>query len=323
MNSELPDELIAKKLSGNISEQEDAMLSKWLGEARENAGAFEKAQQAWGLTLQHTVVADTDAAWNKLKGAINAEQQSGVVKVRSMQQVWRIAAAIVLIVGVGFLFNTFLNQPQLKTIASADKPIKVELPDKSVAWLNRNSQVTFDEKFKGNKREVKLQGEAFFEVVHNEKQPFIITANNTVTEDIGTSFNIRAIKGEGQVEVTVATGEVALSEAGDKSKIYLMPGDKGVFEAATHRLSSIKNNDPNFMAWQTNKLVFDKNSLSEVAATLGKYYNIDFEVNSDAAQILFTGTFDHASIEDAIRILETSTGTQITRQTKGYSISIK
>lgn len=322
MNIELRDELIAKKLSGNISEQEEALLNTWLGQSRENAYAYEQAKQAWNLTLQHTVVADTDAAWSKLQGAMHAAPGK-VVKMQPMQKVWRAAAAIVLLIAAGFLFNTILNQPHLKTVASANTTIKVVLPDKSVAWLNRNSEITFDEKFKGNKREVKLQGEAFFEVVHNAQQPFIISANNTVTEDIGTSFNVKAIKDEGKVEVTVATGEVALSEAGDKSKIFLSPGDRGIFEAATHRLSSVKNSDRNFMAWQTQKLLFDKDSLSKVAATLGNYFNTSFEVNSDAAQILFTGTFDHVSMEDAIRILETSTGTQIMRQSKGYRISVK
>lgn len=323
MNVEKQYELIAKKLSGNISEEENGMLSQWLSESPENAATFDKASQAWQLSSQHTVVADTDAAWNKLKGVINESGDSTTSKVFPLRQLMRIAAAVVIVLGVGILFNALVNQPQLKTVASADSTIKVVLPDKSVAWLNRNSSITFDEKFKGKTREVKLQGEAFFEVVHDENQPFIITANNTVTEDIGTSFNIRALNTEDHVEVTVSTGKVALSEAGDKSKIYLLPGDKGLFEKATHRLSAVKNSDPNFMAWQTNKLVFDKNNLSEVAATLSKYYNTGFEVNSNAAQILFTGTFDHTKMEDAIRILETSTDTKFIRQSNGYIISAK
>jgi ferric-dicitrate binding protein FerR (iron transport regulator) len=323
MDSEKQYELMAKSLSGNITGEEQALLNQWLGESKENALAFEQVKQAWALTSQQTVVADTDSAWNKLKGSIEAEEKTEVIKIVPMRWAARIAAAVVALVAIGFLLNNYVSSPQLKTIASGNQTLKVVLPDNSVAWLNKNSELEFTEKFSGNKREVKLKGEAFFDVVHDEAKPFIITANQTVTEDIGTSFNVRAMEEEGTVEVTVATGKVSFTEEGDKGKIFLSPGDRGVFEKQTHRLSSLKNNDANYMAWQTGKVVFDKSTLREVAATLGRYYNTSFATDSAAADVLFTGTFDHASVEDAIKILETSTGSRISKQQNSYIISAK
>lgn len=323
MNAEKKNELIAKKLSENISDEENVLLKQWLDASSENADTFEKAQLAWFLTAQQTVPADTDEAWNKLGSLIQAKERKDRGKIISTQWIGRIAAVLVLVFGIGFLFSKYYNQPHMKTIASADKTMKVLLPDSSIVWLNKNSEISFNQKFTTNKREVKLKGEAYFEVMHDIAQPFIVLANNTITEDIGTSFNMRAVNTEPTVEVTVATGEVSFTEAGDKNKIHLLPGDKGVFNRSSHQLSVSKNNDANFLAWKTNKLIFEKNTLREVALTISKYYNISFTANEETANILFTGTFDRASISDVIKILETSTGIQISKQQNGYIISAK
>lgn len=319
MISENQYELIAKSLSGNITGAEQAMLDQWLAESPENARAFDEARRAWELTAQYTVVADTDAAWQKLHQSIaeNSQQQ------RTGTWIMRIAAAVVLLVGIGYLFTTVFNQPvKMKTIASSGETLKVTLPDSSTVWLNRGSRIAFAEGFKGDNRAVQLTGEAFFDVIHRTDKPFVITAGSTTVTDIGTSFNVRAYEGEKQVEVSVATGIVEFTD-NKQNKVTLNEGYHAVYNTASAKMLAEKNESANYMAWKTGQLVFEKNTLSQVAATLGRYYNTSIAVDSTAATMLFTGSFNNASISEAVQILETSTGVEVSKQQNGYSMSAR
>lgn len=321
MISEKQYELIAKSLSGNITGLEQAMLDQWLAESPGNARAFDEARRAWELAAQHTVVADTDAAWQKLHQSIAESSQQQ--KPRTGTWVMRVAAAVVLLVGIGYLFTTVFNQPvTMRTIASVGETLKVTLPDSSVVWLNRGSSIAFAEGFKGDTRKVQLTGEAFFDVVHRTDQPFVITAGSTTITDIGTSFNVRAYEGEKQVEVSVATGIVEFAD-NKQNKVTLNEGYHAVYNTASAKMLAEKNESANYMAWKTGQLVFEKNTLSQVAATLGRYYNTSIAVDSTAATMLFTGSFNHATIGEAMQILETSTGVEVNKQQNGYSMSAR
>ncbi|HLP19879.1 MAG TPA: FecR domain-containing protein [Chitinophagales bacterium] len=323
MNTEKQYELIAKSLSGNISDQEKAMLEQWLGENAENATVYAQAKRAWELTAEQTVVADTDAAWQKLSSLIAEGEKTEVIRISPVGWFTRIAAAVAVLVGIGFLFSTFFDkQPQMKTIASANEMLKVVLPDSSVVWLNKGSQIAYLENFEGDKREVKLTGEAFFDVVHKEDKPFVIEANKTTITDIGTSFNVRAYSNEPQVEVSVATGVVGFSST-KKEQVILNAGYHAVFDLKSATIHSEQNKSANYMAWKTGQLMFENNTLGEVAATLSRYYNTNIVTDSAAATILFTGNFNHAGIGDAMRILETSTGVEVSKQQNGYNMSAR
>ena len=314
-------ELIAKLLSENISEDEKAMLDQWLSESRDNADILEKAKQAWTLSGNQTIAADTDLAWNKLKAKL-VEEKIEVKRTSPMYWISRVAAAVILLIGIGFILNNYLNRVPLQTVASGDSTMNIHLPDGSTVWLNRNSELTYAVKFTGKKRTVSLKGEAFFEVQHDSLHPFVISAEKTTTTVLGTSFDVRALTNEATVEVTVATGRVSFADAKGDKKTYLLPGDKGVFEKGSHALATVRNADHNFLAWKTHKLVFENNTLNEVAAVMSKYYGIEFKIPDKAtAAILFTGTFDEAGINDAIKIVETSTATSISKQQNGYIIS--
>lgn len=321
MISENQYELIAKSLSGNITALEQAMLDQWLAESPDNALAFEEARRVWELTAQYTVVADTDAAWQKLHQSIAESSQQQ--QPRTGAWVMRIAAAVVLLAGIGYLFTTVFNQPvAIRTIASAGETLKVTLPDSSVVWLNRGSSIAFAEGFKGDSRTVQLTGEAFFDVVHRTDKPFVITAGNATITDIGTTFNVRAYKNEKQVEVSVATGIVDFAGS-NKARVTLNAGYHAVYNASSATMLANKNESTNYMAWKTGKLVFENDNLNQVAATLGRYYNTSITVDSTAATMLFTGSFNQATISDAMRILETSTGVHVSKQQNGYSMSAR
>lgn len=102
---------------------------------------------------------------------------------------------------------------------------KVILPDGSIVWLKAYSKLSYPEQFSDTNREVKLEGEALFEVAENPKKPFVITCGELKTTVLGTSFNIRANRKD--IEVNVLTGKVALSSEYSDSNMILLPNEMG------------------------------------------------------------------------------------------------
>jgi transmembrane sensor len=106
------------------------------------------------------------------------------------------------------------------------------LPDGSVVALNSNSKLVFPKQFKGDTREVTIEGEAFFDVKPNAEKPFIINAGNAQVKVVGTSFNVCAYPETETVEVVVETGKVQVISKNNEltarlNEVFLVPGEKG------------------------------------------------------------------------------------------------
>jgi ferric-dicitrate binding protein FerR (iron transport regulator) len=119
-------------------------------------------------------------------------------------------------------------------INSGDSALVFVLPDGSRVFLNKNSKLTYPEKFAGNERIVNLSGEAFFEVTRN-KGEFIVICRDTRTRVLGTSFNVKGYEPNKPVQVIVETGLVEVSNTDGKNiraQLLLKPGDNGIFNPA-------------------------------------------------------------------------------------------
>ncbi|MBK7131283.1 MAG: FecR domain-containing protein [Bacteroidales bacterium] len=109
----------------------------------------------------------------------------------------------------------------------------ISLPDGSKISLNRNSQLTYRENFGKKNRNVKLTGEAFFEIAPDASKPFIIDAGKADVRVVGTSFNVITNNTESEVEVYVKTGKVILSDKSGSQSIALEPGFVGKMDSKT------------------------------------------------------------------------------------------
>ena len=151
-------------------------------------------------------------------------------------------------------------------------------------------------------------GEAFFEVVPDNKKPFRINTPDLNIEVLGTSFNVNSYNENEDVEVVVTTGKVAVNLLADRNvKIVLKPGDKGAFLKGTENLVKELNNDINYAAWKTRKLVFINESFGEIIKTIEKVYFKKIVVtDKDLLNCRITATFDQISFEAVLSILEST-----------------
>ncbi len=177
------------------------------------------------------------------------------------------------------------------------------LPDGSKVWLSVASQLTFPEEFTNGQRRVQLEGEAFFEVVENPAQPFIVSAQGVDTRALGTSFNIKAFRDDALVQVVLASGKVKVShqEGASENAVLLSPGEEVWFEKNTNTLLKQPADLKQALAWKQNTLVFEKASAEEVFTTLERWYGV--EITSEGLSDntwRFTGQFQDENLENIL-----------------------
>ena len=246
-----------------------------------------------------------------------------------LQMVFRIAAAVVFAVllgALGYQYSQTGFSFSQKQLVAADQPVNsFELPDGTKVSLNSDSKLYFPKKFKGNTREVTLEGEAFFDVEPNPNKPFIINAGKAQVKVVGTSFNVNAYPGSDKVEVIVETGKVRVirktANASASGELILTPGDKGTLSGLNDVLLKSKNDDDNFLAWKTHFLTFRETPLETVVATLEEVYKTDIDIaDEETKKLQLTGTYDNYSLDSILEIISSALHLEVKKEDNRFLI---
>jgi len=188
------------------------------------------------------------------------------------------------------------------------------LPDSSRVYLGAASTLRFKQSTDGN-RLVLLEGQAYFEVQHDERRSFTVTTGSITTVDIGTAFNVRHYPGDVNIEVAVTSGHVQVHKDGTQLAV-LDPGKRLQYDTLTERYDVTPLANANVAGgWRKGILTFNKQPLKEVTDELQRYYGIRFQyTNPSAENILITTVLDNKTLEDALDIVTLTAGIQFTRQ---------
>uniref|UniRef100_UPI00321681B9 FecR family protein n=1 Tax=uncultured Draconibacterium sp. TaxID=1573823 RepID=UPI00321681B9 len=217
------------------------------------------------------------------------------------------AAAILLIPVLAFLFYTLSEKKlyyekytaaavdSLEIIAPVGSRTVVQLSDGSQVHLNYGSKIKYPQFFSGNKREIILEGEGFFDVVRNPDKPFIVKTPILNVKALGTSFNVLAYRDKDVVETTLVSGKVVLEQNAKNGTIKtigaLVPGQHVDYNIETGAILSTKGNIAKYIAWKEGKLIFEDASIIQVAERLSRMFNVDIEVSDDIKDFIYTVTF--------------------------------
>jgi len=304
--------LMAKYYANECSNEEVNELNSWISENPENEILFYQVKEDLeNINLSKSMKkVNVDLAWDKVKNRIQETETEeprveSKVKIFKMAGILKYAAAIILLVAIGF-FSAKMYQSYSKLNVYAENTEQgkvVTLPDGSVVTLNSDSKLVYPKKFAQNERRVVLEGEAFFDVSKNPEYPFIIETKNAEVKVLGTTFNVNAKYPGDQVEVFVATGLVQLSEIQNtENKILISPGDVGVIQDKS--ISKSQNQDLNRIAWKTKEFVFKETYISDVISTLNRAYNTSITCNDDnILNLRYTVTFRNQEIESIVNVM--------------------
>jgi len=177
------------------------------------------------------------------------------------------------------------------------KRTQITLSDNSTIWLNSGSKLVYPVRFADDEREVYLDGEAMFEVAHDEDHPFHVLTNNMEVKVLGTIFDLCAYSDDSTINTVLEKGSVELtykrySFLGSTSEI-MVPGMLAVYDPANKIMVQKSVNTKDYTSWKDGYLVLEKKSLGGIVKKLSRYYNVTIEVeNPELADETFSGYLD-------------------------------
>ncbi len=181
------------------------------------------------------------------------------------------------------------------------REFRIVLPDGTHVWLNSASSLKFPTAFTAKERVVELDGEAYFEVVHNARHPFRVKVKNTVIEDIGTAFNVNAYGHS--VKTTLISGSVNVSN--HKVCRVLNPGQQVV--AAADLLTVAPIDTSHVLAWKDGFFQFDDADIQTIMQQLARWYDIEIVFAGEMPPKKFYGRINrNMKLSDVLKILEQS-----------------
>ena len=169
---------------------------------------------------------------------------------------------------------------------------KLSLPDGTEVWLNAQTRIHFPSGFQGTRREVYVQGEAFFRVSRDQQHPFIVHAGQTEVQVLGTSFNINTYAADCSVTSLVEGAVINRDEHG--GEVALRPGTQAVYSADRH-FSTQPFDETEVLSWMKGVYYFHNTPLKDISKVISRWYNAEvYFKNTGMQSKTFSGQLDKA-----------------------------
>ncbi len=307
--------LINRFVTGNITDQESAELDQLISKGEVTTEELADYQRIWHATRQ------IDLSFPE-SGSAFIKTISGKPGLHNgyrniFNNLLKIAAIIVFGIFIGIAINRLFLADKDKFVEIVTKKgdkIHISLTDNNDVWLNSRSSIRYPANFTGTNRYVEIRGEAFFRLKSEEYHPVIIRCNGTKIIGNNTEFNAKTDTATHITEITVQTGWITLSDPmWDNEQIVLEEGFRGTIDERLPLLIE-QNRNPNYQAWKTGRLIFDKAPLLAVAETLSDVYDVNIQVNGEVKYCFVTSTYDNKNIDIILDDIKKQFQTSISRE---------
>lgn len=317
MNDQRFFDLCAKRFSGTTTPKEDKELTDLLTENAAYDQAYQELKKQWETSGQLRLKYQTNpqAAWERFtQMKPNHEPKT----VRWVHFAYRLAAMIILTIGLGFLFREYGKTEPFYYATFEGETKWVILADSSRIRLNESSLLTVHGDFNEEERNVELKGEAYFEIARDESRPFNIQTGQAITRVLGTSFNIKAKEEESSIDIYVVSGKVSFST--EQDELILTKGMAANFSKESNSLA-LDTEKQNALAWHSKSLKFDDTPLDQVFADLQEYFDVNISMaNNKIKNCRFTAEFKAPNLEEILKIISISANLSYTNNNNRYTI---
>ncbi|MBN2814388.1 MAG: FecR domain-containing protein [Bacteroidales bacterium] len=307
-------ELLIKYLKNNCTDDEFDEVVGWI-----KTEAQQKEAQSWSLdqwTMFEPEPGRKDekkylALLHKIHYEINLKHRnnkdSKVITLSKVTTWLSRAAAILFIPLIGVLFYLLSNNnfqfgkfaditvDSLEVIAPIGSRTVVQLSDGTEVNLNYGSKIKYPRNFIGDTREIILSGEAYFDVAHNQQKPFIVKTGKLDVKVLGTEFNVKAYPDDNFISTTLVKGSVALEKnlPGEKPKSIetMIPGQHITYNICSDKFTSTQGSIDKYIAWKEGRLVFDNESITDIAEQLERIFNVKIELDENVKYLTYSVTF--------------------------------
>ncbi len=319
----ISEDILIKYLQGECCEEELQLLNQWLAESDENKShlfAMEIVFKSKNLK-RYSDPSFLKTEKERLYNRINNHSNKRIIIFRRVLQY---AAAVVAIVLLSVGIYRFNAASDLKTlVADKGKTEHIILEDGTKIWLNKSSKLKYPSTFKGKTRTVYLEGEGYFEVTKNAKQPFVVETESMEITVLGTVFNVISAKDSDISAVTLIEGEVKVKGYGDEGLIVLSAGQKAELNKSTHRLQVKEPLNVSLDAvWHNGLIPFHQASVKDIGKVLEKLYGVKVHVDPNIPETTYSGALkSQDSINTVLRLLKNSI--PIEYEIKGNEVFIR
>lgn len=292
-------ETLYKFYEGTASLVEEEAVRVWMEASDENKRLFFKERKLYDAML---LLGDE----TKQRKAIDKRKLS-LSSLRT--EFLKIAAVVAITLGGAYLYQQFRADNALMAMQTISVPagqrVNVTLPDGTNVWLNARTTIKYPISFNSDKRQVVLDGEAYFDVAKNKKIPFVVHTDKCDVEVLGTKFNVDAYSDRGEFEATLMEGSVKVASIADPAQtLTLRPDSKVLLKDG--QLTVVPVDDYNPYRWKEGLICFKNESFAAIMKDFEKYYGINIQVkNKDTLQYFYTGKFRQTDgIDYALRVLQ-------------------
>lgn len=327
---------MARYLANECTEQEKEIIERWEARNNENHLAMQKIKRIWDASMEEQEQMqndwmDIEEDWTTLQRKISTLDEKHPsepkkasyatfrpTKPGAFQQFMKVAAIfVVMALATVLAYNnwyeteTIAQESVLKEISTANgQRVNLTLSDGTGILVNSGSEIKFPDTFQSDKREVFLEGEAYFNVTENTEAPFLVHTKGMTTKVLGTSFSVRAYSEDSNVSVVVEEGRVALSaEAGGTSDPVILTKHKlGQFDMEDGKISTRDVEDMQlYLSWTEGFLKFKEQQMRKVARELERRYDIEVIFSNESiSDMLLTANLKSRSMNNVLDVIAMS-----------------
>ena len=307
--------LLDRYLAGEASAGDAQAVRDWLADHPDNPLLLDDLRLIRRVAAGRIPESSVDAAWAKARRALEVPRQPR----RSRRPlVVALAAAAVLVALIGTR-GVLRRTPQWREYATTvAQRMVVRLRDGTQVTIAPKSRVRYAADYGRARRELYLDGEAYFQVTPDSQRPLRVHTTQSVTEDLGTAFVVRAYD-QSATEVVVAEGRVTLSRADTTAAtrtpaLVLEARDLGRLDPSGVTAVRRGVDVGRYLAWTRGVLAFDGTPLGDVVVTLGRWYNVEIRLADSAlAARRLTATFQNESIDLVLQRIALTVGLRVER----------
>lgn len=307
---------IIKKYIDNVFSQrfsllDHKMLEEYFTDEELNKGTMHVIKDRWEQFHPGAgTPPNLDHVYHKLYYQIHHKRERIILGGKSLfLKLSRIAAIFIIGIlsatSIYFYYETTVHTDDRQTefISHSGFRNQFRLPDGTAGWLGYGSKLKYHID-RDNRRIVDLDGLAFFDVVHQKKQPFIVkTPAKLDIEVLGTRFNVSAYSADNLCEIVLEQGSVKLNLP-DLTVQNMVPNERVIYHSDDQLIEKMKVDVADFLAWKNGKLILKDVSLSETCVKLSRFYNVEFDLQAKGLhEQRIRMTLKDDPLEDALKLL--------------------
>lgn len=244
----------------------------------------------------------------RLLDMLEAKQKHSVGNKKYVPKRWLSGVAAVMILLLGMAFWKYYDGKtehfplvtEKEFIAEKGEMKHIQLKDSTQITLNSGSRLYVPSDFNGDTREVRIDGEAFFQVTPNPSKPFVVSSGEVKVKVLGTSFNVNSYSEDTDIAVTVSTGKVLVGMEDRQMQMQLLPNEHISINKETGNVHKDQMEENNYVKWMDGYLYFDKLPLQQVIKMINRKYNTQIILQCKNCNMLISGMHDNRSLEAVI-----------------------